>query len=130
MYLAPASEMIVLNQAGEIQKRVNVASELSEFARTKGYKIFYVEGDAFSPSGDLWFVGHLEEPSNVSSGLLPARNFVVRVTPEGQLQVPYAHVGDEPPGHYPPHLIGFTQSNETVASLGGRDSILVEKSPY
>jgi hypothetical protein len=130
VYLAPASEMVVLNQAGEIQKRVNVASKLSEFAQTKGYTAFYVDGDEFSPSGDLWFVGHLEEPSDSSSDLLPARNFVVRLTPEGRLQVPYAHVGEEPPGYYLPHLVGFTQSNEPVASVAERDSILVQKSPY
>jgi hypothetical protein len=130
VYLAPAREMIVLNQSGEIQTRINVASTLSEFAKTKGYKDFYVNGDEFSPSGDLWFVGHLEEPSDSSSDLLPARNFVVRLTPEGQLQVPYAHVGEEPPGYYLPRLIGFTQSNEPVASVAERDSILVQKSPY
>ncbi len=130
VYLAPAREMIVLNQAGEIQKRVNVASKLSEFAQAKGYTAFYVNDDEFSPSGDLWLVGHLEGPSASSSNLLPARNFVVRLTPEGLLQVPYAHVGDEPPGHYLPHLIGFTQSNEPVASVKARDSILVQKSPY
>jgi hypothetical protein len=130
VYLAPASEMVVLSQSGEIQKRVNVASKLSEFAKTKGYKDFYVDGDEFSPSGDLWFVGNLAELSNSSSGLLPSRNFVVRLTPEGELQVPYAHVGEEPPGYYLPHLVGFTQSNEPVASVAERDSILVQKSPY
>ena len=130
VYLAPAREMIVLNQAGEIQSRINIASTLSQFAKTKGYKDFYVDGDEFSPPGDLWLVGHLEEPADSSSDLLPARNFVVRVTPEGQLQVPYPHVGDEPPGHYLPQLIGFTQSNEPVASVTERDSILVQKSPY
>jgi hypothetical protein len=130
VYLAPVSEMIVLNQSGEIQTRVNVASRLSEFAKTKGYKDVYVEGDEFSPSGDLWIVGNLAELSNSSADLLPARNFVVRLTPEGQLQVPYAHVGEEPPGYYLPHLIGFTQSNEPVASVTADDSILVQKSPY
>ncbi|MFY9805523.1 MAG: hypothetical protein WA211_13840 [Candidatus Acidiferrales bacterium] len=130
VYLAPVSEVIVLNQTGEIQKRVNVASQLSEFAKTKGYKDFYVDGDEFSPSGDLWFVGHLEEPSDSASDLRPARNFVVRVTPEGHVQVPYAHVGDESPGYYLPQLIGFTQSNEPVGSVAARDSILVQKSPY
>jgi hypothetical protein len=122
--------MIVLNQAGEIQKRVNVSSKLSEFAKTKGYKEFYVDGDEFSPSGDLWIVGVLDELSDSTSVSLPARNFVVRLTPEGQLQVPYAHVGEEPPGYYLPHLIGFTQSNEPVGSVTARDSILVQKSPY
>jgi hypothetical protein len=130
VYLAPVSEMIVLNQSGEIQKRINVASTLSEFAKTKGYKDLYVDGDEFSPSGDLWFVGHLEEPSDSSSDLLPARNFVVRLTPGGQVQVPFAHVGEEPPGYYLPRLIGFTQSNEPVGSVTARDSILVQKSPY
>jgi hypothetical protein len=130
VYLAPAGEMVVLNQAGEIQKRVNVASKLSEFAQTKGYTAFYVDGDEFSPSGDLWFVGHLEEPSDSSSDLLPARNFVVRLTPDGQVQVPYTHVDEEPPGYYLPRLVGFTQSNEPVASVAERGSILVQKSPY
>ena len=130
VYLAPAREMIVLNQAGEIQTRSNVASTLSEFAKTKGYKDFYVDGDEFSPSGDLWFIGHLEEPADSSSDLRPARNFIVRLTPEGELQEPYTHVGDEPSGHYLPQLIGFTKSNEPVASVTERDSILVQKSPY
>jgi hypothetical protein len=130
VYLAPAREMIVLNQSGEIQTRVNVASMLAEFAKTKGYKDVYVDGDGFSPSGDLWFVGRMEEPSGSSSDFLPARNFIVRLTPDGRLQVPYPHVGDEPPGHYLPQLIGFTQSNEPVASVTDRDSILVQKSPY
>jgi hypothetical protein len=130
VYLATAGEMVVLNQSGEIQKRVNVASKLSEFAKTKGYRAFYVDGDEFSPAGDLWFVGHLEEPSDSSSGLLPVRNFVVRLTREGELQVPYAHVGEEPAGYYLPHLVGFTRSNEPVASVAERDSILVQKSPY
>jgi hypothetical protein len=89
-----------------------------------------VDGDEFSPSGDLWFVGVLDEWSDSTSVSLPARNFVVRLTPEGQLQVPYAHVGEEPPGYYLPHLIGFTQSNEPVGSVMARDSILVQKSPY
>jgi hypothetical protein len=130
VYLAPAREMIVLNQSGEIQRRINVASRLSEFAKTTGYNDFYVDGDEFSPSGDLWFVGHLEEPSDSSSDLLPARNFIVRLTPEGRLQVPYPHVGDEPPGYYLPHLVGFTQSNEPLGSVTERDSIFVQKSPY
>jgi hypothetical protein len=130
VYLAPAREMVVLNQSGEIQTRINVASRLSEFAKTKGYKDFYVDGDEFSPSGDLWLVGNLAELSNSSSDLLPARNFVVRLTPEGELQVPYPHVGEEPPGHYLPHLVGFTQSNEPVAAVAGRDSLLVKKIPY
>jgi hypothetical protein len=43
VHLAPAREMIVLNQSGEIQRRVSVASTLSEFARTKGYKHLYVD---------------------------------------------------------------------------------------
>jgi len=130
VYLAPAREMIALKQSGEIQTRVNVASALSEFAKTKGYKDLYVDGDEFSPSGELWFVGHLEEPSDNSSDLPPARNFIVRLTPDGQLQVPYPHVGDEPPGHYLPHLIGFTQLNVPVASVTERDSILLQESPY
>ena len=130
VYLAPAREMILLNHSGEIQTRINVASMLSEFARTKGYKDFYVDGDEFSPSGDLWFIGNLEEPSGSSTDLPPARNFVVRLTPVGELQVPCPHVGDEPPGYYLPHLIGFMQSNEPVASVTARDSILVQKSPY
>jgi hypothetical protein len=130
VYLAPAREMIVLSQSGEIRRRINVASMLSEFAKTKGYKDFSVDGDEFSPSGDLWFVGLLEELSDSTSVSPPARNFVVRVTPEGQLQVPYAHVGDEPPGYYLPHLIGFTQSNEPVGSVTAPDSILVQRSPY
>jgi len=130
VYLAPAREMIVLNQSGELQTRVNVASRLSEFAKTKGYKDFYVDGDECSPSGDLWFVGHLEQPVDSSSDLLPARNFIVRLTPEGRLQVPYPHVGEEPSGQYLPRLIGFTQSNEPVALVTARGSILVKKSPY
>jgi hypothetical protein len=130
VYLAPAREMIVLNQSGEIQTRINVASTLSEFAKSKGYKDFHVAGDEFSPSGDLWFVGNLDVPADSSSDLLPARNFVIRLSPEGRLQVPFPHVGDEPPGHYLPQLIGFTQSNEPVASVTERDSILVQKSPY
>jgi hypothetical protein len=130
VYLAPAREMIVLNQSGEIQTRIGVSGTLSEFARTKGYKDFYVDEDEFSPSGDLWFVGHLEEPSDGSSDLLPARNFVVRVTPEGLLQVPYPHVGEEPPGYYLPHLFGFTQSNEPVGSVRALDSVLVQRNPY
>jgi hypothetical protein len=130
VYLAPVSEMVVLNQAGEIQKRVNVSSKLSEFAKTKGYKEFYVHGDEFSPSGDLWIVGVLDELSDSTSVSPPARNFVVRLTPEGQLQVPYAHVGEEPPGYYLPDLIGFTQLNEPVGSVRARDSVLVQKNPY
>jgi hypothetical protein len=114
VYLAPASEIIALSQAGEIRTRVNVTSKLSEFARSKGYKDYYVDGDEFSPSGDLWLVGHLEELVDSSSAALPARNFVVRLTPEGQLEVPYKNVGDESAGYYLPKLIGFTQTNEPV----------------
>jgi hypothetical protein len=131
VYLAPASEMVVLNQTGEIQTRVNVARKLSEFAETKGYKAFRVDGDEFSPSGDLWFVGVLAEPSNSTSAMPPARNFVVRLTPAGQLQVPYKEVGEESPGQYLPQLIGFTQSNEPVGSSSvGSDYFLVQKGPY
>jgi hypothetical protein len=131
VYLAPASEMIALSQAGEIRTRVNVTSKLSEFARSKGYKNFYVEGDEFSPSGDLWLVGQLEELADSASAALPARNFVVRLTPEGQLEVPYKHIGDEPAGYYLPKLIGFTQSNEPVnVSSSTSGYLFVQKGPY
>src|SRR5580704_3737295 len=131
VYLAPASEMIVLNGDGKIQSRINVASKLSAFAKAKGYKTVYVNWDEFSPTGDLWLVGHLEEPSDSASPMLAARNFVVRLTPEGQLQVPCKGVGEEAPGHYLPKLIGFTQSGEPVASaFGGSDFLLVQKRPY
>jgi hypothetical protein len=131
VYLAPASEMIMLNQAGKIQTRLNVASKLTEFAKTEGYKAIYVNWDEFSPSGDLWFVGVLTEPSVRASAMLPARNFVVRLKAEGQLQVPYKEVGEEPPGHYLPQLIGFTQSNEPVGSSHEEPGYLfVQKGPY
>jgi hypothetical protein len=131
VYLAPVSEMIVLNGEGKIQSRTNVANKLSEFAKAKRYKTVYVEWDEFSPSGDLWLVGHLEEPSDSASAMLAARNFVVRLTPKGQLQVPYKGVGDEAPGHYLPKLIGFTQSGEPVGSSSrGSDFLLVQKQPY
>ena len=131
VYLAPASEMIALSQAGEIRTRVNVTSKLSEFARSKGYKDYYVDGDEFSPSGDLWLVGHLEDLVDSAAPALPARNFVVRLTPEGQLEVPYKHVGDEPAGYYLPKLIGFTQSNEPVhLSFPTSGYLFVQKGPY
>jgi hypothetical protein len=131
VYLAPAGEMILLNRSGKIQTRINVASKLSEFAKTKGYKAVYVNWDEFSPSGDLWFVGHLVEPSESASVSLPSRNLVVRLTPEGQPQVPYKDVGEEAPGHYLPKLIGFTQSNEPVGSSPGEPNyLLVQKGPY
>jgi hypothetical protein len=131
VYLALASELIVLNQAGEIQTRVNVASRLSEFAKTNGFRTVSVDGDEFSPSGDLWLVGQLLEPSDSTSASLPARNFVVLLTPEGQLHVPYERVG-QPPDHYLPQLIGFTQSSEPVGSFstGGSDYLFVQKGPY
>ena len=131
VYLAPTSEMIALSQAGQIRTRVNVTGKLSEFARLKGYKNFYVDGDEFSPSGDLWLVGHLEEQLESNPASLPARNFVVRLTPEGQLEVPYQHVGDEPAGYYFPKLIGFTQSNEPVQLSDPTSGYLfVQKGPY
>src|SRR5580700_4704465 len=131
VYLAPTSEMIALSQAGQIRTRVNVTGKLSEFARLKGYKNFYVDGDEFSPSGDLWLVGHLKELVENNSASLPARNFVVRLTPEGQLEVPYQHVGDEPAGYYLPKLIGFTQSNEPVQLSDPTSGYLfVQKGPY
>jgi len=128
VYLAPVSEMIVLNQVGEIQTRVNVASRLAEFAKTKGYKSFFVEADEFSPSGDLWFVGRL---ADAEDNQRPARNFVVRLTPTGQFQVPYKSVGDEPRTYYLPKLIGFTQSDEPVGSSSEESGyLLVQKRPY
>src|SRR5271156_4132637 len=131
VYMAPASEIIALSLAGEIRTRVNVTSKLSEFARSKGYKDYYVEGDEFSPSGDLWLVGQLEELVDSASTALPARNFVVRLTPEGQLEVPYEHVGDEPAGYYLPELIGFTQTNEPVnLSFPTSGYLFVQKGPY
>lgn len=131
VYLAPTSEMIALSQAGKIRTRVNVTGKLSEFARLKGYKDYYVAGDEFSPSGDLWLVGHLEELVDSALASLPARNFVIRLTPEGQLEVPYSHVGDEPAGYYLPQLIGFTQSNEPVhLSSSASDYLYVQKGPY
>jgi hypothetical protein len=131
VYLAPASEMIALSQAGKIRTRMNVSSKLSEFARSKGYKNFYVAGDEFSPSGDLWLVGHLEELVDSASTSPPARNFVVRLTPEGQLEVPYKDVGDEPPGYYLPKLIGVTQSSEPVhLSFPTSGYLFVQKGPY
>jgi hypothetical protein len=128
VYLAPVSEMIVMNQVGEIQTRVNVASRLAEFAKTKGYKSFFVEADEFSPSGDLWFVGRLVDAQDNQR---PARNFVVRLTATGLFQVPYKSVGDEPRGHYLPQLIGFTQSDEPVGSSSEESGyLLVQKRPY
>jgi hypothetical protein len=131
VYLAPASAMIALSQAGEIRTRVDVTSKLSEFARSKGYNNYYVEGDEFSPFGDLWLIGQLEELVDSASAALPARNFVVRLTPEGQLEVPYKHVGDEAAGYYLPKLIGFTQSNEPVIlSFPTSGYLFVQKGPY
>lgn len=131
VYLAPAGEMIALSQAGKIRTRVNVTTKLSEFAQSKGYNKSYVDADEFSPSGDLWLAGHLQELVDSNSASPPARNFVVRLTPEGQLEVPYGHVGDEPAGYYLPRLIGFTQSNEPVhVSPAASGYLLVQKGPY
>jgi hypothetical protein len=132
VYLAPAGEMVVLNQAGEIQKRVNVVSRLSEFAQANGYKAFHIDEDEFSPARDLWLVGNLEDPSGDASVALPARNFVVRLTPTGQLEVPYEHVGEEPPGQYLPRLIGFTQSGQPVGASTPAEPayLVVQENPY
>ena len=75
-------------------------------------------------------MGHLEEPSDSSSDLLPARNFVVRLTPEGHVQVPYAHVGEEPPATIF-RTWSVSRSRMKFPWLQWRnDSILVQKSPY
>lgn len=132
VYLAPVKELITVDSAGTIQKRTDVLSLVSEFARTKGYKTSYMDGDELSPSGDLWIIGHFEDPLENVSGTLPVRNFVLRITPEGRLEVPYEHVGEEPPGHYLEQLVGFTPSGEPVAFVLTRDptTIHLRKNPY
>lgn len=131
VYLAPLSELLIVSRQGEIEGRFNVASRLSEFAKGRGYKSVYVDANLFSPSGDLWFVGHLEEPQDGANAARPASNFVVKVTPEGQLQVPYPQVGSEASGHYLPRLIGFTESNEPVAYRYEESSdLIVKRNPY
>jgi hypothetical protein len=128
VYLAPVNEMIILNHRGEIQSRVNIASRLSEFAKANGYNSLYVNWDEFSPSGDLWFAGRLRDAEGNPAVPRPFRNFVVRLTSEGELQVPSNKVGEEPPGTYLPQLIGFTQSNEPVAFLHqGSGYFIVQK---
>lgn len=130
VYLAPINEMIILNHRGEIQSRVNVASRLSEFAKTNGYNSLYVDGDEFSPSGDLWFAGRLTEAEGNPAAPRPFHNFVVRLTSEGELQVPNKVAGRLLADYLPP-LIGFTQSNEPVAfSPQGSGYFLVQKRPY
>jgi hypothetical protein len=131
VYLAPVGELIVLSRSGEIRTRVSVTMRLSEFAGANGHKMVYVDQDEFSPSGDLWLVGHFEEPLRDSGASHPTSNFVVRLTKEGDVQTAYEHVGQESPGHYLPSLIGFTQSNEPVAFLwdGFPDKIHLRRSP-
>jgi hypothetical protein len=131
VYLAPASEMLVLNSDGKIQTRINVEEKLSEFAHRSGYKASYVNWNEFSPIGDLWFVGHLEELSDNTSGLPLTRNFVVRLTSDGLLEAPYKDNGKVAPNHSLPMLIGFTQSNEPVGALPeSTNYLLVQKDPY
>ncbi len=132
VYLAPVGELIVLSRSGEIRTRVSVTMLLSEFAEANEYKTVYVDQDEFSPSGDLWLVGHFEEPLRDSGASHPTSNFVVRLTKEGDLQTPYEHVGQESPGHYLPSLIGFTQPNEPVAVLWDAlpDEIHLRRNPY
>lgn len=131
VYLAPVHEMILLNHRGEIQSRVNVASRLSEFANVNGYNFFYVDADEFSPSGDLWFVGRLTDAEANPAAPSPFRNFVVRLTSEGELRVLFNKVEEGPPGPYLPPLIGFTQSNEPVALLHqGSGDFIVRRGPY
>jgi hypothetical protein len=85
VYPAPAGEMIVLNQAGQIRMRIDVAGRLAEFAQKAGYQRVYVDEDDFSPSGDLWPAGSLAVPAVETSTLQPRRSYLVRLTPQGQL---------------------------------------------
>jgi hypothetical protein len=131
VYLAPVNELIVLNQSGEIQSRVNVASRLREFAKTNGYNTLYVDADEFSPSGDLWLAGRLTDAENDPTAPRSFHYFVVRLTPEGELQVPFNKVEEGPSCPCLPQLIGFTQSNEPVAfSPRGSGYSIVRKGSY
>lgn len=131
VYLAPASQMIALNATGKILARVNVEEKLSEFAHRNAYKTFYVNWDDFSPTGDLWLVGYLEETSENTSGLLGAQSFVVRLTPEGRLELPYKEISKAGADHNLPRLIGFSQSNVPVGAFPeATNYLLVQKDPY
>ena len=133
VYLPAAGAIIALDQSGNIQRRVDAAEGLSEFTRTRGYKNLQVTSNYFSPTGDLWLEGVISGPLEASAASATWTRFVVRMTPEGQLDTVYEHTMHGLKDGIPlRRLIGFTQSNEPVAySVGDKaQTVLIQKNPY
>jgi len=127
-YLPKIGDMFALGADGEIQARVNIVAKLSDFARSQGYTTFTVDSNAFSPSGDLWLIGRMERtPSHREDSAF--HHFLVRITSEGNLDVPYEHVLTEEPT-YLPQLIGFTSSGEPVVWGAAPGGSIISKSPF
>lgn len=128
VYLPKVGEMLVLNQDGKIQTRVNVAAKLSEFGLSR--QAFEVDSNAFSPAGDLWLAGRVWKRTASDEGKVPPRDFLVRIKSDGQLDAPNEKVGAEP-SRFLSSLIGFTSSNEPVFwRTGPGGNLVVRKSPY
>jgi hypothetical protein len=133
VYLPAAGAIIALDHSGNIQRRVDAADRLSEFARTRGYKNLQVTSNYFSPAGDLWLQGFVSEPLDGSAASTPFSQFLLRLTPEGQIEALYEHTAHDASHAVPvPRLIGFTQSNEPVAFSQGdqADTVLIQRNPY
>lgn len=129
VYLPKVGEMLVLNQDGKIQTRVNVAAKLSEFGLSR--QAFAVDGNAFSPAGDLWLAGRAWKRTASDEGQpVPPRDFLVRIKSDGQLDAPNEKVGVEPSPSLL-YLIGFTSSNEPVFwRTGPTGNLVLRKFPY
>lgn len=101
VYLPKIGEMLVVQDNGEIQARINAVAKLSEFTHSHGYAAFSVDGNAFSPSGRLWLAGRLENPLTKAEASPHARDFLVRIAAEGQLESPYEQaLADSPPNYW------------------------------
>lgn len=133
VYMPAAGALIALDHSGNIQRRVDAADSLSEFARTRGYKHLQVNSNYLSPTGDLWLEGFVSEPLEGPPTSTTYTRFLVRVTAAGKLDAVDEHTVRDPKSAFPfRRLIGFTQSNKPVAFLGSYKAatVLIEKNPF
>jgi hypothetical protein len=131
VYLPAAGALIVLDYSGKIQRLAYAADALSEFTRSRGYKALQVNSNYLSPTGDLWLEGLISEPLDGPGRSTTYSQFLVRFTPQGQLQTVNERSSRDQRSALPfSRLIGFTVSNEPVMYFPGDTTLLIQKKPF
>jgi len=77
----------------------------------------------------LWLFGRMERPLRDPKDSAPFHHFLVRISSERNLDVPYEHVLTDPPA-YLPQLIGFDSSGEPVVWGAAPGGSIISKSPF